>query len=75
MNSTSSYQDYAADCLRLAEREASPEAKTVMLNMALCWVRLAEQKQALAPAGDKSDDDAPPEAKPAAEAPAKTRRH
>ena len=39
------YHQYAADCVRLAESETSTVAKTVILNMALCWVRLAQQKQ------------------------------
>lgn len=55
------YHQYAADCVRLAENEASTEAKTVMLNMALCWVRLAQQKQDL-----KSESPLAPDAEPLA---------
>ncbi len=47
MNSNDSYKKYAADCVRLSDGEASPEAKNVMLSIALCWVKLAQQKQAL----------------------------
>lgn len=43
--SSDRYHQYAADCMRLAESETSTVAKTVMLNVALCWVRLAQQKQ------------------------------
>jgi hypothetical protein len=49
MPGTDTFQDYAAECMRLAEGEATPEAKNLMLNIALAWIRLAQQKQALAP--------------------------
>ncbi len=67
MNTSDTYKQYAADCMRLAENELSPEAKNVMLNMALAWLRLAQQKQAMAatagrpaPALPGSAGDAPP---------------
>lgn len=50
MNAADTYRQYAADCMRLADGETTPEARNVMLNMALAWVRLAEQKQAIVPA-------------------------
>ena len=49
MNAADTYKQYAADCMRLADSEKTPEARNVMLNMALAWLRLAEQKQALVP--------------------------
>lgn len=74
MNINDSYKRYAADCVRLADGEASPEAKHVMLNIALCWVKLAQQKQAVASVIESSDD-APHQARPVADAPAKSRTH
>jgi hypothetical protein len=41
------YQHYAADCVRQAEVELEPEDKNIMLNMALAWVRLAQQTRGL----------------------------
>lgn len=71
MSNNDTYRQYAADCMRLAESETSPEAKNVMLNMALAWVRLAQQKRALVSAIGKPEaalpgtaPDAPPTAPP-----------
>jgi hypothetical protein len=47
MSTADSYRSYAADCVRQAEGAASPEAKNVLLNMALAWIRLAHQKNAI----------------------------
>ena len=41
-----SFREYAADCVRRAETEPKPEDKTLLLNMALAWIRLAQQSQA-----------------------------
>lgn len=46
-SASETYKQYAADCMRLADGETTTEARDVMLNMALAWVRLAQQKQAL----------------------------
>jgi hypothetical protein len=40
-----SYRQNAADCLRQAEAEATPDDKNLLLNVALAWVRLAHQVQ------------------------------
>jgi hypothetical protein len=40
-----SYRQNAADCLRQAEGETEPEDKNILLNVALAWVRLAQQVQ------------------------------
>jgi hypothetical protein len=40
------YRQYAADCVRQAQSEATTEDKTIMLNVALAWFRLAEQSEA-----------------------------
>ena len=66
MNAADTYKQYAADCMRLADGETTPEARNVMLNMALAWVRLAEQKQAIVPAvAAKSEKPLPGEARKA----------
>ena len=43
MGRTESFTQYAADCVRQAEGEQSAEDKNILLNMALAWVRLAQQ--------------------------------
>lgn len=48
MSTSDSYRSYAADCVRKAETAGSPEEKNVLLNVALAWIRLAHQKQAIA---------------------------
>lgn len=40
------FRQYAADCVRQAEGEPTAEDKNILLNMALAWVRLAQQSQA-----------------------------
>ena len=46
MGRIESFRQYAADCVQQAEGEASVEDKTIMLNIALAWVRLAQQSEA-----------------------------
>lgn len=53
MGRIESFREYAADCMRRAEGEQTPEDKTILLNMALAWVRLAQQSQAVAGAKDE----------------------
>jgi hypothetical protein len=48
MSTADSYRSYAADCVRQAEGATSPVEKNVLLNVALAWIRLAHQKQAMA---------------------------
>jgi hypothetical protein len=66
MMDVESYRQYAADCLRLAEGEAVPEEKNILLNVALAWVRLAHQvkevAQEVAPQEVSAQDVAPQEA-------------
>jgi hypothetical protein len=40
------YREYAADCVRQAQSEDTPEDRTIMLNVALAWLRLAQQTEA-----------------------------
>ena len=63
-----SYRQYAADCVRQAQSEPTPEDRNMVLNIALAWLRLAQQTEALQdemasdvpPDGDpEGDDDAP----------------
>ena len=47
MSSVTRYQQYAADCVvRQAQSEVTPAHKTIMLNVALAWLRLARQIEA-----------------------------
>ena len=46
MISVMRYRQYAADCVRQAQDEAVAEDKTIMLNVALAWLRLAQQAEA-----------------------------
>ena len=39
------YRQYAADCVRQAQSEDTPEDRTIMLNVALAWLRLAQQTE------------------------------
>ena len=45
VSSVNRYRQYAADCVRQAQDEGTPEDKTIMLNVALAWLRLAQQSQ------------------------------
>jgi hypothetical protein len=62
MSSVSRYRQYAAECVRQAQSENTPEDKTIMLNVALAWLRLAQQTEAV------QQDEAPPTV-PSAEQP------
>ena len=46
MVSVTRYRQYAADCVRQAQGEEAAEDKTIMLNVALAWLRLAQQAEA-----------------------------
>jgi hypothetical protein len=46
MVSVTRYRQYAADCVRQAQDEEAAEDKTIMLNVALAWLRLAQQAEA-----------------------------
>jgi hypothetical protein len=47
MSSITRYREYAADCVRQARSEDTAEDRTIMLNVALAWLRLAQQTEAL----------------------------
>ena len=46
-SSAERFREYAADCIHQATGARSPEDKNLFLNMALAWVRLAHQSQAI----------------------------
>ena len=50
MVTSNRYRQYAAECVRQAQGETTAEDKTIMLNVALAWLRLAQQNEANAPA-------------------------
>jgi len=66
MGTAESYRSYAADCVRQAEAAKSSEEKNVLLNVALAWIRLAHQKQAVKEPHTVKDLDAVKEASAAA---------
>jgi hypothetical protein len=43
MDSVIRYRQYAADCVRQAQAEEAIEDRTILLNVALAWLRLAQQ--------------------------------
>jgi hypothetical protein len=43
MGRIENFRQYAADCVRQAEGEQSAEDRNILLNVALAWVRLAQQ--------------------------------
>ena len=53
--SVTRYHQYAADCVRQAEQEKTAGEKGILLNVALAWLRLAQQTEARNEA-----DEAPP---------------
>ena len=46
MSSVKRYRQYAADCVRQAQSEETLDEKTIMLSVALAWLRLAQQTEA-----------------------------
>jgi hypothetical protein len=69
MGRSENFKQYAADCVRQAESQQSPDDRAILLNVALAWVRLAQQSQAVtATAVDKTEQSSQstPPAKPAA---------
>ena len=47
MMNVDSYHQYAVDCVRKAQREEAPGDRDILLNVALAWVRLAQQTESL----------------------------
>jgi hypothetical protein len=59
MMNVESYREYAADCVRKAQNEPTPEDRNIVLNVALAWLRLARQTEALKDEADTDTDVAP----------------
>ena len=60
MMNVESYRQYAADCVRQAQNEPTPEERNIVLNLALAWLRLARQTEAMQDEADTEitpDDD------------------
>jgi hypothetical protein len=62
MSSVTRYRQYAADCVRQAQAEAAAEDRNILLNVALAWLRLAQQVELRAspdspPTAPSHDDD------------------
>jgi hypothetical protein len=45
MAEETSHHDYAAECIRQAEKTEVPEQKALLLTMAQAWERLAAQSE------------------------------
>ena len=56
MVSITRYRQYAAECVHQAQTQEAAEDKSILLNMALAWLRLAEQIEVL------NENDSPPTA-------------
>ena len=65
MMNVESYHEFAADCVRQAQNEPTPEDRNMVLNMALAWLRLARLTETLkdetAPEVPSDDADDTPE--------------
>jgi hypothetical protein len=82
MMNVESYRQYAADCVRKAQGEETPEDRNILLNVALAWLRLARQTETMEAVADddvgaedesglaaEAADDATDEAEPNDETP------
>ena len=49
------YRPYALKCVRVAQDISAPESKLALLEMAQCWLRLAEQSTVISETA--SDDE------------------
>jgi hypothetical protein len=47
MSTAEKFKDYASDCVRKAGEAPTPEDKTLLLNMGLAWLRLAQQVESI----------------------------
>lgn len=54
MMNVESYRQYAADCVRQAQNEPTAGDRNMVLNVALAWLRLARQTEAMK--GDTDTD-------------------
>lgn len=61
MSSVRRYRQYAADCVRQAQGEEAVEDRTILLNVALAWLRLAQQVELRAEAAKAASPTTAPE--------------
>ena len=52
MMNAESYREYAVDCVRQADGQRSSKHKDIVLNVALAWLRLAQQTEEIKQADD-----------------------
>jgi hypothetical protein len=62
MNHINRYRQYAAECVRQAQAESTVDDQTILLNVALAWLRLAQQTETFGelpdqPPAARDDDD------------------
>jgi hypothetical protein len=50
-----SYRQHAADCVRQAQDQESPDDKNILLNVALAWLRLAQLTQVMEADTDEAE--------------------
>ncbi len=67
MMNVDSYREYAAECVRQAQSEPTPEDRNIVLNMALAWLRLARLTETLKDETSSPDTEAESEDTPAEE--------
>jgi hypothetical protein len=56
MNRVELYRSYAAECVRLARQATNPTDKTLLLEMADKWMRMAQRAEARTDADDAAED-------------------
>jgi hypothetical protein len=56
MNRVELYRSYAAECVRLARQATNPADKTLLLEMADKWMRMAQRTEAATDADDAAED-------------------
>jgi hypothetical protein len=47
MGRIENFKQYAADCMQQADAQKSPQDREILLNVALAWVRLAQQSETM----------------------------
>ena len=47
MSAAETYRQHAGDCVRLAQSVSGPEDRTLLMEMAAMWLRLAERAEAM----------------------------
>ena len=58
MSTAEKFREYAADCMQKASSAQNPEEKSLHLNMAMAWVRLARQSEGIGTLLDQAEEQA-----------------